>query len=57
MEDDFKFLADNGLNAVRAPVGWWTAYDPNPPFPYVSGSLEVLDNTFKWAEYVISSII
>ncbi|KAG9143755.1 hypothetical protein Leryth_011418 [Lithospermum erythrorhizon] len=50
VEDDFKFISTNGLNAVRIPVGWWIASDPSPPEPYVSGSLETLDNAFlAWA--------
>ncbi|KAG0567907.1 hypothetical protein KC19_7G170900 [Ceratodon purpureus] len=48
-EGDFWFLANNGVNAVRIPVGWWIASDPNPPAPYVSGSLQALDNAFQWA--------
>ncbi|KAF7836719.1 putative glucan 1,3-beta-glucosidase A [Senna tora] len=50
VEDDFKFIAKSGLNAVRIPVGWWTARDPYPPAPYVAGSLQVLDNAFLWAQ-------
>ncbi|KAF8023510.1 hypothetical protein BT93_F0883 [Corymbia citriodora subsp. variegata] len=50
VEDDFKFVAENGLDAVRIPVGWWIASDPNPPAPYVGGSLAFLDNAFSWAE-------
>nr|GMC48500.1 probable glucan 1,3-beta-glucosidase A [Ipomoea batatas] len=49
VEEDFKFISSNGLNAVRIPVGWWIAYDPNPPKPFVGGSLKALDNAFKWA--------
>ncbi|CAA6664432.1 unnamed protein product [Spirodela intermedia] len=50
VEKDFKFMKDNGLNAVRVPVGWWIASDPNPPAPYVGGSLAALDKAFTWAE-------
>ncbi|KAK7275744.1 hypothetical protein RIF29_16866 [Crotalaria pallida] len=50
VEKDFKFIANNGLNAVRIPVGWWIASDPTPPAPYVGGSLQALDNAFLWAE-------
>ncbi|XXG70693.1 hypothetical protein AAC387_Pa07g0117 [Persea americana] len=50
VEDDFKFVSQNGLNAVRIPVGWWIASDPTPPWPFVGGSLETLDNAFSWAE-------
>ncbi|KAG0605565.1 hypothetical protein M758_9G069200 [Ceratodon purpureus] len=48
-EGDFWFLSKNGINTVRIPVGWWIASDPNPPAPYVSGSLQALDNAFQWA--------
>ncbi|CAD6334236.1 unnamed protein product [Miscanthus lutarioriparius] len=58
VEDDFKFFASSGLTAVRIPVGWWIASDPNPPAPYVGGSLQALDNAFKWAEkYKLGVII
>ncbi|KAG5112437.1 hypothetical protein AAZX31_13G071000 [Glycine max] len=50
VENDFKFIASNGLNAARIPVGWWIASDPNPPWPYVGGSLHALDNAFLWAQ-------
>nr|GME19085.1 probable glucan 1,3-beta-glucosidase A [Ipomoea batatas] len=49
VEEDFKWISNNGLNAVRIPLGWWIAYDPNPPKPFVGGSLKALDNAFKWA--------
>ncbi|KAF5740250.1 glucan 1 3-beta-glucosidase A [Tripterygium wilfordii] len=49
VEDDFKFISQNGINAVRIPVGWWIASDPTPPWPYVGGSLQALDNAFFWA--------
>ncbi|XP_052190885.1 probable glucan 1,3-beta-glucosidase A [Diospyros lotus] len=49
-EDDFKFMSSNGINTVRIPVGWWIASDPNPPPPYVGGSLQVLDKAFSWAQ-------
>ncbi|KAL5731352.1 hypothetical protein ACHQM5_004090 [Ranunculus cassubicifolius] len=49
-EDDFKFMSEHGLNTVRIPVGWWIYMDPNPPAPYVGGSLAALDNAFKWAQ-------
>ncbi|VAH02348.1 unnamed protein product [Triticum turgidum subsp. durum] len=43
VETDFAFMAANSLNAVRIPVGWWIASDPNPPAPFVGGSLQALD--------------
>ncbi|PKU71965.1 hypothetical protein MA16_Dca007329 [Dendrobium catenatum] len=58
VEDDFKFMSENGLNAVRIPVGWWILFDQNPPHPFVGGSLQALDNAFSWAEeYNIKVII
>ncbi|KAF7815589.1 putative glucan 1,3-beta-glucosidase A [Senna tora] len=50
VESDFKFMNYSGVNAVRIPVGWWTTKDPNPPFPFVSGTLKALDNAFEWAK-------
>ena len=52
LEEDFKFISANGLNSVRIPVGWWIASDPEPPKPYVGGSLKALDKAFLWAQYV-----
>ncbi|CAA0821009.1 Unknown protein [Striga hermonthica] len=47
---DFEFLYRHGINTVRIPVGWWIAYDPDPPPPFIGGSLEALDNAFSWAQ-------
>ncbi|KAG8632980.1 probable glucan 1,3-beta-glucosidase A [Manihot esculenta] len=58
VEKDFKFISENGLNAVRIPIGWWIASDPSPPKPYVGGSLQALDSAFSWAEkYKVKVII
>nr|GMC77004.1 probable glucan 1,3-beta-glucosidase A [Ipomoea batatas] len=58
VKEDFKWISKNGLNAVRIPVGWWIAYDPNPPKPFVGGSLKALDNAFLWAKkYGVKVII
>ncbi|KAI8002317.1 putative glucan 1,3-beta-glucosidase A [Camellia lanceoleosa] len=51
VEEDFKFISNNGINAVRIPVGWWIASDSKPPHPYVGGSLQALDNAFLWSRY------
>ncbi|KAK6154212.1 hypothetical protein DH2020_008460 [Rehmannia glutinosa] len=48
--EDFDFLYRHGINTVRIPVGWWIAYDPDPPPPFIRGSLEALDNAFTWAQ-------
>ncbi|KAI5069678.1 hypothetical protein GOP47_0015979 [Adiantum capillus-veneris] len=47
---DFEYLSKLGINGVRIPVGYWIASDPNPPKPFVPGSLQALDNAFVWAE-------
>ncbi|KAL9234244.1 hypothetical protein vseg_009133 [Gypsophila vaccaria] len=58
VEDDFRFISENGINAVRIPVGWWIASDPTPPKPFVGGSLLALDNAFIWAQkYGIKVIV
>ncbi|CAO2188615.1 unnamed protein product [Urochloa humidicola] len=55
---DFLFMAHNGINAVRIPVGWWIAYDPDPPAPFIGGSLNALDRAFYWAQiYGLKCII
>ncbi|KAK3211231.1 hypothetical protein Dsin_015937 [Dipteronia sinensis] len=48
--EDFNFLYRHGINTVRIPVGWWIAFDPDPPTPFIGGSLEALDNAFSWAQ-------
>lgn len=56
--DDFAWLADIGINAVRIPVGHWlfaADYPYHPSYgdhqhPYVPGGVEILDQAFDWAE-------
>ena len=56
--EDFVWLAELGINALRIPVGHWLfgpQYPYHPRFggqryPYVSGGLAVLDQAFAWAE-------
>ncbi|KAK9165779.1 hypothetical protein Scep_000970 [Stephania cephalantha] len=48
-EEDFIFLSKHEINTVRIPVGWWIAMDPNPPAPFIGGTLDALDNAFSWA--------
>ncbi|KAI4325677.1 hypothetical protein MLD38_031055 [Melastoma candidum] len=56
--EDFNFLYRHGINTVRIPVGWWIAFDPNPPTPFIGGTLEALDNAFSWSlAYNIKCII
>ncbi len=56
--DDFAWLAQLGINAVRIPVGHWilgpgypyhSSYGDNPE-PFVVGGIAVLDSAFDWAE-------
>eukprot|EP00850_Spirogloea_muscicola_P018599 SM000172S03072 [mRNA] locus=s172:152092:155525:- [translate_table: standard] len=47
-EGDFAWMAANGVNAARIPVGYWIAADP-PPEPFVAGSMVYLDKAFEWA--------
>ncbi|KNA05014.1 hypothetical protein SOVF_194390 [Spinacia oleracea] len=55
---DFYFLSTHGINTVRIPVGWWIAFDPDPPAPFIGGSLAALDNAFSWAQtYNIKCIV
>jgi glucan 1,3-beta-glucosidase len=44
-EDDFKWIADHGLNAVRIPIGHWIFGDQQP---YV-GSIKILDESINLA--------
>ncbi|KAK9713092.1 hypothetical protein RND81_06G002300 [Saponaria officinalis] len=56
--DDFYFLSQHGINTVRIPVGWWIAFDPDPPAPFIGGTLAALDNAFSWSQaYNIKCII
>ncbi len=56
--NDFAWLADVGINAVRIPVGHWV-FGPNYPYhrtygdyqyPFVEGGIDILDKAFDWAE-------
>ncbi len=55
--DDFLWLADRGVNAVRIPVGHWILGPPYPwhasygslSHPFVEGGIEVLDRALGWA--------
>ena len=45
-EEDFRWLAEQGIGAVRLPVGWWLFGDAEP---YV-GTVQYLDKAFAWGE-------
>lgn len=47
-EDDFKAIADAGLNTVRIPIGYW-AYDLLDDDPYVQGQDYYLERAIGWA--------
>lgn len=56
--DDFAWLADIGINAVRIPVGHWI-FGPDYPYhraygglthPFIEGGIDILDRAFDWAE-------
>ena len=55
--EDFCWIAEHGLDAVRIPVGHWI-FGPDYPYhpkygeqrhPFVSGGIEVLDRAMEWA--------
>ncbi|KAG7691759.1 hypothetical protein KL915_005066 [Ogataea haglerorum] len=46
-EEDFKGMADVGLNFVRLPIGYW-AFQLAEGDPYVQGQQEYLDKALEW---------
>ncbi|PRP85434.1 putative glucan 1,3-beta-glucosidase [Planoprotostelium fungivorum] len=69
-EADFIAMADNNLNAVRLPLGWWQIYDPVggaskaqlkqhiEPTNYLTGALKYVDLAFQWgAKHGVGIII
>ena len=56
--DDFAWLAEHGLNAVRIPLGHWifgADYPYHPSYganrhPFVVGGIAVLDRAMDWAQ-------
>jgi glucan 1,3-beta-glucosidase len=56
--EDFFWIAEHGLNAVRIPVGHWILGAPYPwhrsygaaRHPFVAGGIDVLDRALGWAE-------
>jgi glucan 1,3-beta-glucosidase len=56
--EDFAWLAETGINAVRIPLGHWIFGPPYPyhsaygatPHPFVQGGIDVLDRALDWAE-------
>jgi glucan 1,3-beta-glucosidase len=56
--DDFHWLADAGINAVRIPIGHWVLGPPYPyhakygpqQYPFVPGGIDVVDRALGWAD-------
>ncbi|GHJ89429.1 hypothetical protein NliqN6_5831 [Naganishia liquefaciens] len=47
--DDFKDIAEAGLNAVRIPVGYWNVIDILDFEPYVAGAYPYIIRAVYWA--------
>ncbi len=56
--EDFVWLAERGINAVRIPLGHWIfgadypyhrIYGENR-YPFATGGIEIIDKAFDWAE-------
>lgn len=69
-ENDFKEMAQNNLNAMRLPIGWWQIYDTVGgvskaqlkqhivPTNYQAGALKYVDKAFEWgAKYGVGIIL
>lgn len=55
-EDDFRWLRDQGINAVRIPYGYWIV-DSGSSEPFISG-IEYLDQAIRWCEqYGVAAIL
>ena len=63
--EDFAWLAQTGINAVRIPVGHWIfgpdyPYHPaygTEPHPFIEGGIDILDRAFDWAERYGLSVV
>ena len=63
--EDFTWLANLGINAVRIPVGHWIFGPPYPyhavygndSHPFVDGGIDILDRALVWAEDVGLGVI
>lgn len=45
-EEDFRWIAEHGLDAVRLPIGYWIFGDEEP----FVGGIAYVDKAFSWAE-------
>ncbi|CAI7826483.1 unnamed protein product [Closterium sp. NIES-53] len=50
VEDDWRYLAEQGINTVRIPVGYWIMQGNEPDWPFIPGTDAVLDSAFSMAE-------
>lgn len=50
IEEDFRWLADQNINALRIPVGYWIAEGGQSEYPYAAEGVTYLDSAFTWAE-------
>jgi len=56
-ENDFRDIANAGLNHVRVPIGYW-AFETKEGEPFVNGQLPYLQKAFNWAaKYNLKVII
>ncbi|KAJ3564548.1 hypothetical protein NP233_g8228 [Leucocoprinus birnbaumii] len=56
-EDDFRQIADAGLNHVRLPIGYW-AFDVSNGEPFHQGQLPYMRRAFQWAaQYNLKVIV
>ncbi|CAI5515192.1 unnamed protein product [Closterium sp. Naga37s-1] len=49
-EGDWQYLAEQGINTVRIPVGYWIMQGNEPDWPFIPGTDAVLDSAFSMAE-------
>ncbi|CAI5468260.1 unnamed protein product [Closterium sp. Yama58-4] len=50
VEDDWRYLAEQGINTVRIPVGYWIMQGNEPDWPFIPGTDAILDSAFSMAE-------
>ncbi|KAH7106356.1 glycoside hydrolase [Auriculariales sp. MPI-PUGE-AT-0066] len=49
-EDEFKLIADAGINHVRIPLGYWSVpLDGRDVSPYIAGAYPYFKQALKWA--------
>jgi len=49
-EDDLRTLAENGINHLRIPVGYWILDDVREGEPWVTGGIVYLKRAIGWAK-------